>query len=69
MLQDNELAVERPPLTYKRAGEALKHDWDKKPPGLRLRRRCCSCRKEVLAGLVCRICCYESCAECLYMQE
>lgn len=67
--QDNDPAVERPPLTYRRAGEAPKHDWDKKSPGLRLRRPCCSCRTEVPVGLVCRICHHESCPECLYMQE
>jgi hypothetical protein len=68
-LQDNDPVVEKPPLIYRRAGEAPKHDWDKKSPGLRLRRSCCSCGKEVPVGLVCRICHHESCPECLNMQK
>lgn len=64
--QGNDRAVERPSSIYRRAGEARKHDWDKKSRGLRLRRPCCSCRTEVPVGLVCRICHHESCPECLH---
>jgi hypothetical protein len=67
--QDNDPAVERPLLIYRRAGEAPKRDWGKKSPGLRLRRSCCSCGKEVPAGLVCRICHHVACPECLNMQK